>query len=171
MAFTSLKGEIFSISNVKKEKSSTLKFRLAQKGDLSFLRSLAHSFAVFGPYEKIIPQWFKDPFVATFILEEGGRPLGFFMLGLLFPPWLCRTLDLMAIAVLPEKRRKGNGFLMVEQAKKIARRRGHRVLRAHVGCQNEPAFFLFKKSGFKVKRKIENYYPSGLAAFELIYSL
>ncbi len=93
------------------------------------------------------------------------------MLGLMLPSFLIGTLDLMAIAVVPEKRGKGLGKFMVIEAEKIASLRGYRFLRAHVGCQNEPALKLFKKSGFKLKKLLSNYYPSGLDAYELIKKL
>ena len=169
MFFTS-KRVSFPISTRKAPSESTV-LREAERKDLPFIRELARSFAAFGPYEEIVPLWFSDRLVKTFVLEREKARLGFFMLGLLFPSWLSPTLDLMAIAVVPEERKKGLGKMMVKEALRWARKRGYRFLRAHVGCQNEPALLLFKNSGFRVKKKIEGYYPSGLTAYELVASL
>ena len=171
MAFTSRKLFDKNISNCKQERASTTNIRSARPKDLDFVRHLAHAFDPFGPYEEILPQWFGDRFIKTFILEEEEGPVGFFMLGLLFPSWVCHTVDLMAIAVLPEKRGCGLGGKMVERAKELARERGYHFLRAHVGCQNKPALNMFRRAGFSILRELPQYYPSGLSAYELRYKL
>lgn len=173
MIITSPKKKLLDgdISNCKQGRESTVKLRLAQEGDLPFVKELSQAFAPFGPYEEIIPQWFKDRFIETYILEGEEGPRGFFMLGLLFPSWLCQTIDLMAIAVAPGWRRQGLGFLMVEKAKDLARQRGYYFLRAHVGCQNTPALEMFRKAGFSIRKELPRYYPSGLSAYELRFSL
>ncbi len=148
-----------------------MNLRLATEGDLAFVSALSEAFKRFGPYEEIIPQWFRDRLVHTYIFEERDQPVGFFMLGLMLPAWLSRGLDLMAIAVVPERRGCGVGTYLVEAAKGLALARRYRFLRAHVGCDNEAALALFRKTGFRLKKRIENYYPSGLPAYELIADL
>ena len=144
---------------------------MAEEDDLSFVSVLSRSFERFGPYEEIIPRWFQDQFIKTYIFEENGQRVGFFMLGLMWPVWFSRMLDLMAIAVVPEKRGRGIGTSMVEAAKRIARSKGYHFLRAHVGCDNQPALALFRRASFRLKKRIERYYPSGLAAYEFVADL
>ncbi len=148
-----------------------MNLRLAEEGDLAFVSLLSRSFRRFGPYEEIIPKWFRDRWVRTYILEENQQPIAFFMLGLMLPVWFSRVLDLMAIAVVPERRSCGIGTYLVETAKGIALAHGYRLLRAHVGCDNAPALALFRKTGFRLKKRIENYYPSGLPAYEFVAEL
>ncbi len=138
-------------------------WKKAEQKDRDFIRKASEEFTIFGPYVEIIDGWFRDPWVETWIY---GDQKGFLMLGPFFPSFFCSILDVMVIYVSPFWRRRGVGKTMLEFARVRAERKGYRFLRAHVGCENQAAFKLFKKAGFKVKRKIEGYYPSGLSAFE-----
>ncbi len=154
------------------KRRSTIYLRSANQKDWKFIKDLAaEAFSHFGPYRRIVSGWLTDRFVRTYLLEHNGKPAGFFMLGLMLPSFLVWTVELMAIAVVPEKRRQGFGQFMIIEAEKIASMRGYRFLRAHVGCQNESALKLFQKVGFKLKRYLPKYYPSGLDAYELIKRL
>ena len=139
-------------------------WRKAGRDDYSFILKASKEFQAFGPYTEIIAGWLKDPWVETWVYREKA---GFLMLGPLFPPYFRPYIDVMAIYVSPERRRKGIGSKMLHLAEERARKKGYQFLRAHVGCENLSALRLFQKAGFEIKKKIENYYPSGLSAFEL----
>ncbi len=154
--------------------TSTLYLRPAEEEDRDFIKDLAaEAFAPFGPYRRIVSQWLSERFIHTYLLEEASQqePLGYFMLGLMLPALLCFTVEIMAIAVVPERRGQGLGAFMVREAEKLARAEGYRLLKAHVGCQNQAALRLFESAGFRRKRRLKNYYPSGLDAFELVKGL
>ncbi len=153
--------------------SSTFYLRPAEEEDRDFVKDLAaEAFAPFGPYRRIVSQWLSERFIHTYLLEDGKEgPLGYFMLGLMLPPLLCLGVEIMAIAVVPEKRGQGLGSFMVQEAEKLARAEGYRLLKAHVGSQNQRALRLFEGAGFRRRRLLKNYYPSGLDAFELVKSL
>jgi ribosomal-protein-alanine N-acetyltransferase len=153
---------------------STLYLRPAEEEDRSFIKDLsAEAFAAFGPYRRIVSHWLRDRFVHTYVLEEEGQttPLGYFMLGLMLPRFLCFTVEVMAIAVIPTHRGKGLGSYMLREAERLVRAEGYRRLRAHVGCENEVALRMFTKAGFRLKKRLKNYYPSGLDAYELVKKL
>ncbi len=133
--------------------------------DHDFIREASQEFAIFGPYTEIIESWLRDSWVETWVYEDKK---GFLMLGPFFPIFFRSVLDVMVIYVSPAWRRRGVGKTMLEFACTRASRKGYRFLRAHVGCENHPALELFKKAGFKIKKRIEDYYPSGLAAFEFL---
>ncbi len=153
-------------------KEININLRPATREDWSFIKDLAgEAFAVFGPYRRIVSDWLADHFVRTYLLEVEDRPAGFFMLGLMLPSFLLWNIELMAIAVIPSLRGQGLGRFMLTEAEKVARLRGYRLLRAHVGCQNQPALRLFQQAGFQIKKHLSRYYPSGLDAYELIKKL
>ena len=152
--------------------SSTLYLRPAGEEDYAFIKDLsAEAFATFGPYRRIVSHWLQDRFIHTYVLEEGEAPLGYFMLGLILPALLCFSVEIMAIAVVPERQGQGLGSYMLRQAIRLARAEGYRFLKAHVGCENQPALRLFEKAGFRVKKRLTRYYPSGLDAYELVKRL
>ncbi|WP_456370400.1 GNAT family N-acetyltransferase [Thermodesulfatator atlanticus] len=148
-----------------------MKLREAEERDFDFICDASKEFMIFGPYDEIIPSWFRDPWIKCLVLEEESELLGFIMLGPMFLPLWQRTLDVTAIYVKPTLRKRGLGLSLVKEAEVIARKKGYRYLRAHVGQENKPAFELFKKAGFSIKKKIENYYPSGLTAIEMLKEL
>ncbi|AEH45055.1 GCN5-related N-acetyltransferase [Thermodesulfatator indicus DSM 15286] len=143
-----------------------MKLRQGEPKDKSFISQAAYEFQKFGPYHEIIPRWFDDPWIKTYILEI-ERPVGFIMLGPMFNSFWQPYIDITAIFVAPEWQGKGLGTFMLKAAEKISRKEGYRYLRAHVGFENKKALALFKKANYVIKKKIDNYYPSGLGAYEL----
>ncbi len=143
-------------------------WRKAKEEDYPFVLEGSREFEVFGPYREIISNWLKDPWVETWIYNNRK---GFLLLGPFFPLFFRSQIDIMAIYVAPSWRRKGIGGKMLHFAEQRARAKGYRFLRAHVGCGNFPALRLFQKASFKIKKRIEGYYPSGLAAFEFLKDL
>lgn len=146
---------------------STASLRRVRPTDRDFILDASRVFEKFGPYVEIINGWLTDPWIEVMVLETDGTKTGFIFLGPLFPSYFRATVDIMAIYVRPEARGRGLAKRMLRWAEARALAAGYLTLRAHVGCENEPALSLFKSTGFKVIKKIENYYPSGLAAYEL----
>ncbi|GEM_PF-1838347 len=154
--------------------SSTIYLRPAEEKDRPFIKDLAaEAFAPFGPYRRIVSRWLSEHFIHTYVLEEKGHkePLGYFMLGLMLPTFLCFSVEIMAIAIVPERRGEGLGRYMLQQAENLVRAEGYRFLKAHVGCTNKRALRLFLGAGFRVRKRLSQYYPSGLDAFELVKPL
>lgn len=66
--------------------------------------------------------------------------------------------DITNIAVLPEERKKGIGYLLLEKMMKEAARRGVTALALEVRESNQTAIWLYKKAGFVVEGIRANYY-------------
>ncbi len=159
-------AEFKSISNFLPPHKSTVVWRPAQEADHPFILQASQIFERFGPYVEIVKEWLIDPWIKTWVLEVEGKEAGFLMLGPLLPSYFRATVDIMAILVAPPFRRRGFGKLMLSLAAREAKQAGYLYLRAHVACDNKPACFLFKRAGFRIIKKIDNYYPSGQSAYE-----
>ncbi|WP_456434450.1 N-acetyltransferase family protein [Thermosulfuriphilus sp.] len=153
---------------VSQPKEGSLRLRLARRTDLEAIVKLAReAFAPYGPYGRIVGQWFGQKTVATFVLERDKKFLGFGMLGpFVWFPWL-PVAELMAIALIPEARGQGLGRILLGQLEERAREQKLLALRLHTGVNNRRAIALFKQAGYRSIRRIKAYYPSGLDALEM----
>ena len=144
-------------------------FRPAREKDLEFIRKLsAEAFSKYGHYEEIVPAWFEEPTVITEVIEEKSDILGFAMLVLerkkVFGP---REAHLLAIGILSPHQRKGVGTALLKHMEEIARKYKALQVNLWTAVDNEAAFSFFQKTGFKVKRFENYYYPKGQGALAM----
>lgn len=142
--------------------------RDAVPSDIPFVGSLARAaFAPFGEYDHGLEEMLQDGAVAR-IAEEAGRPVGFAMVLRLEP---VDSFDLVALAVVPEVRRRGVGRALLEDAHAWA-------LAAAEPCEevevlldvaevNVPARSLFESAGYRFVARDEGTYPDGQRALTM----
>jgi ribosomal protein S18 acetylase RimI-like enzyme len=149
---------------------------LAQAGeeDRDFVRQLSgRVFARFGDYDRTLPVWMGLPEIETILARVDEERVGFAMYGTktLSPG----TLDLLAIAVAPEKQSQGIGRRLLRHCEEVARRRGTAEGRCEievtVADDNERARRLFEGSGYLIVPGEHGSYPQGQLALTLRKSL
>ena len=154
------KQRFYKVEDPNKER---ILIRPGMPSDVGFISSLSRTaFDLYGPYDVLLSQWFESGRVAALLALEGKSPAGFVMLG---PPFslehLPDTGEILAIAVIAQKRAVGVGDRLMAEALKTAPHLGFKTLILHTAIDNEPAQSLFKKHGFtpvKIKRA---FYPKG----------
>jgi len=144
--------------------------RGALSSDLNYLLALGkESFEPYGPYEDILARWFQSGFAATLIALTGKRPEGFAMVGpFQEEPYFSHVFELLAIAVEPEKRRRGLGSLLLKEAEKKTRELQGEMLLLHTAVDNGAAQKLFTKHGFHMSRLKSKFYPRGQNAMLMV---
>ncbi len=73
--------------------------------------------------------------------------------------------EIISVAVRENWRRKGIGTKIVERLIENLKRKGARKIFLHVREKNEVAISFYQKLGFKILKKIENYYSNGDSAY------
>jgi ribosomal protein S18 acetylase RimI-like enzyme len=139
--------------------------------DLPFVNGLAaQAFGAYGDYSGVLPAWLADPRVQTVLAEdERARPLGFAMLAPRPPRRITLALggELLAIAVVGHRRRRGIGRLLLEEVERRARAARMRELRLSTAATNLVARRLYASLGFAVLTQYVRFYPSGQSALEM----
>jgi ribosomal protein S18 acetylase RimI-like enzyme len=153
-------------------------FRIRRGGaeDVGFVRSVAIAvFAHLGDYGRILPSWLLHEGVMTHVGEEGGRPIGYTMLGFYPIPREEFVADLLAIAVAPEAQGRGFGRRMLEhaiaQAQSAQKRLRVRELRLSVADTNQRGQQLFVSAGFAFVPGDHGYYDGGQLALHMSRAL
>jgi ribosomal protein S18 acetylase RimI-like enzyme len=149
----------------------TIGLRDGSAADLQFVSALSHQvFSHYGDYSGVLPDWLANPAVQTILAEEpDGRPVGFAMLGPRPPRRLALDLggELLAVAVVAERRREGIGRLLVLEIERRARAAKMRELRLSTASTNLIARRLYASLGFAVRTHYTRFYPSGQSALEM----
>jgi ribosomal protein S18 acetylase RimI-like enzyme len=139
--------------------------------DVSFVNALSQQvFGRYGDYSGVLPSWLADPAVQTILAEDAdGRPLGFAMLGVRPPRRLVLLSggELLAIAVVADRRGQGIGRLLVLEIERRARAAQMRELRLSTAATNLVARRLYASCGFAVLSHYVRFYPSGQSALEM----
>jgi ribosomal-protein-alanine N-acetyltransferase len=95
--------------------------------------------------------------------EEEERLLGF-AIGCLLPR---QTGQLLTLDVHPEARRRGVGRALADEVLKRLVRAGARRLRLEVDVRNDGAIAFYKSLGFRIVRRVANYYGERRDAFTM----
>jgi ribosomal protein S18 acetylase RimI-like enzyme len=108
----------------------------------------------------------------TIVACIDGIPVGFAMIGDPFSRYDLRQLtELLAIAVDPEKQRKGIGGLLLSEAEKKATELGIRRIFLHTATGNLPARRLFTQAGYRPWEIKRSFYPKGQDAIAMLKNL
>jgi len=149
----------------------TVALRNADSADTMFVCGLsAEVFSHYGDYSGILPDWLANPAVQTILAEEApGRPVGFAMLGPRPPRRLALQFggELLAVAVIAERRGEGIGRRLVLEIERRARAANMRELRLSTASTNLIARRLYASLGFAVCTPYVRFYPSGQSALEM----
>ncbi len=130
---------------------------------MDYIRSLSKTaFEEYGPYEDMLPDWFRAGITVTLLAVVEERPVGFAMIRRLGrESRLHRVSELLAIAVEPAQWKRGIGDLLMNEIQKEAHRTGVETLVLHTAIENLPGRGLFKKHGFVLLDTRSNFYPRG----------
>ena len=144
--------------------------RVAEESDLEFAHNLSKkAFSRYGPYEDMLERWFLSVTTETFLAIMEKRPVGFVMLGRYQSEWESRQIaELLAIAVEPEKRKKGVGDFLIQEVITKARGLGIETVVLYTALENVVAQRLFKKHGFTPSRIKGRFYPRGQDALLMV---
>lgn len=149
---------------------SKITIRVAEESDMEFAHNLSKkAFSRYGPYEDMLERWFLSGTTETFLAIMEKRPVGFVMLGRYQSEWESRQIaELLAIAVEPEKRKKGVGDFLIQEVITKARRLGIETVVLYTALENVAAQRLFKKHGFTPSRIKGRFYPRGQDALLMV---
>ena len=78
-----------------------------------------------------------------------------------------RTLRIYSIAVLPEFQQQGVGSFLLKHAMEFANRNQYHRISIEVDADNEKLVEWYKKHGFEIFERKENYYTEGKDAFRM----
>ena len=117
----------------------------------------------------MLERWFQSGTTETFLAIMEKRPVGFVMLGRYQSEWESRQIaELLAIAVEPEKRKKGVGDFLIREGIRKSRELGFETVVLYTALENVAAQRLFKKHGFTPSRIKERFYPRGQDALLMV---
>ena len=144
------------------EKTST-RIRLTKGSDVDFIGHLSGNvFNIYGPYDKLVPQWFESDFTVTIIAIMAEKPVGFAMIGQVSKELnLPDVSELMAIAVEPEKQKMGIGTMLIREMEKKAAEFNIQRIFLHTAVENLQAQRLFAECGYQKDGIKSGFYPAG----------
>lgn len=140
-----------------------VRIRKAAGPDTPFIEELSRGvFHVYGPYEEMIPRWFESQTTVTLVAVMDSRPVGFAMVGRLSEEAHDHPgLELLAIAVEPQKHKLGIGEMLLKEIEKVVIGLNVKRWFLHTAKDNLPARRLFTRCGYRTCELREGFYPSG----------
>lgn len=145
------------------EEKTRVKIRPARPSDTRFIIQLSGKvFRIYGPYEKIIRGWLESGMTMTLVAVMNSNRAGFAMISH-FPSEVNpqRVSELLAIAVAPEKQRRGIGETLLKEVERKAAKMNIRELFLHTAEENLAAQNLFTKNEYVSWGVNEGFYPAG----------
>jgi len=171
----------------------TRSLRTASPRDRAFLRDLSgRVFGRYGQYDRMVPQWLGGPGVSGWIALESQEPVGFALTCLARLParWsipgvplrlrerpAAMAVDLLAIAIVPERQGRGLGGWLLDEVIARARQTARTTdlplagVTLTVAADNRPARRLFARAGFRDLPGPHGTYPHGQPALHLALPL
>ncbi|MFC1579956.1 GNAT family N-acetyltransferase [Thermodesulfobacteriota bacterium] len=137
--------------------------------DAPFIGQLSRKvFGIYGPYGRLVSQWFATGATVTLVAFVERVPAGFSMMGGAFQvDDTVHAVELLALAVEPEYQRGGVGTLLMQAVERVSLQCGMEKIFLHTATENTPAQRLFEGNGFHVHRVIKDFYPEGQDAFHM----
>lgn len=154
----------------KKLLANRLVIKPATKTDEEFLARLSDRvFKQYGPYYRIIPEWFETDMVWTLVALYKGVRVGFAMLGpARFSDMGSYMAELLAIAVDPPWQGRGAGSALLRKILELAGKIGVGEVWLHTAKQNAQARRLFEKFGFVIIEEKPGFYTGGQDAVAMV---
>ncbi len=154
--------------------ASMLDLRDAVAGDHPWILALAEVlFADLGDYREILGDWLITPRAEVLVASDAAGPLGFAIVAPRPRIGFRRRVgaELVAIAVIERARRNGVGARLVHEAERRAIRFGACEIRLHTAQGNIAGQDFFTGCGFRPRRALPIFYPSGVRALEFCIAL
>ena len=152
---------------------SAPRLRAGAIGDLVVVRELARqAFALYGDYDRLLPEWMGVPGVELVLAEQDGQTIGLSMLAALKKPGSAEWVaDLLAIAVDERFRGQGVGRRLLQaavvRARELALQRGVSAMELTVAEGNALGRRLFESEGFHYLARDKGRYPHGQRALRM----
>ena len=148
---------------MKTDRENDVTIRPAGSLDLDFIRDLSKKvFSQYGPYDRILTDWFVSGTTITHLALIRGTPVGFAMVRIPQEKSFDELVtELVAIAVEPEKQGCGIGDLLMTEVLRLADEMQVQALILFTAVHNLAAQELFKKHGFSAWRVEKGYYDGG----------
>jgi ribosomal protein S18 acetylase RimI-like enzyme len=143
--------------------STPIRIRPAKPSDSRFIVTLSESvFRIYGPYKKLIGSWLESGMTVTLVALMNKKPAGFAMISH-FPQEanLKQVSEILAIAVTPQKQRKGIGEMLLKEVERKAAGINIREIFLHTAEENLAAQSLFAKHEYVSRGIIKSFYPAG----------
>jgi len=134
--------------------------REAKNEDLSNLDEI-EKLSFDQPYSRSILAWLIfDPEVKVFVAEYKGMIVGY-AAGITYN----EEGHVISIAVHPNFRRKGIATALLAQLIEFLKKKSVKKIILEVSIDNLPALNFYRKMGFKISRKLRNYYGDSRDAY------
>ena len=154
----------YQLSQAEREKlkRGQLKIKLATKKHLEAVSKLERQNILTNviSFEEIC-KMHKNETYKIFVAEFNDEIAGFVILQ------ITDEINIVSIAVKKEFQNLGIGTKLIEKAENFARKNKINALSLEVNEKNITAFLLYKKLGFKLRRKRKNYYADGATCLEM----
>ncbi len=154
--------------------ASMLVLRDAAPADHPWILALAEVlFADLGDYREILGDWLITPRAEAIVASDAGGMLGFAIVAPRPRIGFRRRVgaELVAIAVIERARRNGVGARLVDEARRRASDFGACEMRLHTAQGNTAGQEFFADCGFRPRRALPIFYPSGVRALEFCIAL
>lgn len=141
--------------------------------DAAWLPHLADS--LFSPWEDdygaAVATWMGHDTTSGWVAMEDDDPIGFVLIGKLglVGEGRAHVIEVLALGVLPEVRRRGIGRSLLARVLRQARAEAALEVRLNVAEDNKAARALFEQAGFEVARADDGSFGSGRRAIRMTW--
>ncbi|MDD5541552.1 MAG: N-acetyltransferase [Acidobacteriia bacterium] len=158
----------------------TYQIRAVEKHDLETVYAIDHACFPRGvAYAKsLLKDLLGSPQACGYVVEspapsvqkgKSGKPTPFgFILAIRYSP---RAANIVTLDILEPYRRRGVGTELMKRVEADFRIKPTQVITLEVSVKNTAAQAFYRKLGFEILEKIDNYYENGEDAFEMFKSL
>lgn len=143
---------------------SRVTLRRSMTSDIQFIGRLSGDvFKIYGPYDEILPAWFKSGNdITTIIACLGKIQIGFAMLSKPSDMYdLQDVSELLGIAVKPERQGIGVGEMLLRAIETKSATLNIKWVFLHTAVNNMPARRLYERTGYRNLEIKKCFYPKG----------
>jgi ribosomal protein S18 acetylase RimI-like enzyme len=136
--------------------TSDIRLRPGRTADLAALLDLENrSFATDRLSRRSFQRFLRSPAAALIVAECAGKLAGYALVAF---PARSALARLYSIAVAQPMSGRGVGPLLMDEAERVAVRRGRRAMRLEVHDHNTRAIARYEKSGYRLFGRLSGYY-------------
>ena len=160
---SSLTPVYYQLSQAEREKlnNGELNILSATKADVDIIAEIEKEVSTSPLIKKQIEEMFSDKNYAIFKAELNKELVGFIILQ------FTDETNIVSVAVKKDYRNIGIASKLIERAEELSHKKGIKTLSLEVGYKNIPAYLLYLKLGFEVRRVRKNYYSNNDDCLEM----